>query len=113
MAPHDGTGLRAGRSSCYAIAAPGLEGLVAAELVALGIKGERDVGGVAFQATRRELYRANLELRLASRVLVRVGEFRATAFWELEKRARTIPWPLLVAPNRAVAFRVTSKKSTS
>jgi len=111
LAPHDGTGHRAGRFNCYAIAAPGLEGLVAAELATLGIKGDREVGGITFPATLRELYRANLELRVASRVLVRAAEFRATAFWELEKRARTIPWASLVSPNRAVAFRVTSKKS--
>lgn len=97
--------------TCYAIATPGLERLVADELSALGLKGETDTGGVTFKAGRRELYQANLHLRVASRILVRVAEFRATAFWELEKRARAVRWSELLAPGRAVVFRVTSKKS--
>lgn len=84
---------------------------MAAELVGLGLRGEAEAGGVAFRAGARELYQANLHLRVASRILVRVAEFRATAFWELEKRARAIPWDEWVAPARAVAFRVTSRKS--
>lgn len=84
---------------------------MAAELVGLGLRGEAEAGGVAFRAGARELYQANLHLRVASRILVRVAEFRATAFWELEKRARAIPWDEWVAPTRAVAFRVTARKS--
>lgn len=103
--------MRPGRSSCYAVAPPGLESFVETELSGLGIRGTVEEGGVAFLATRRELYAANLHLRVASRVLVRVAEFRATAFWELEKRARAIPWADLVAPGRDVTFRVTARKS--
>ena len=55
--------------------------------------------------------RANLWLRTASRVLVRVAKFRATEFFELEKRAKKIPWEQFVAPGRPVEFRVTARKS--
>lgn len=55
--------------------------------------------------------RANLWLRTASRVLVRVAQFKATAFFELEKRAKKIPWEQFVAPGRSAEFRVTAKKS--
>lgn len=55
--------------------------------------------------------RANLWLRTASRVLVRVARFKATAFYELEKRARKIEWDHFVAPGRAAEFRVTARKS--
>ena len=90
---------------------PGLEALAARELGALGVAPSADTGGVTFRASARELYQANLHSRVASRILVRIAEFRATAFWELEKRARTIPWADLVVPSRSVRFRVTAKKS--
>ncbi len=107
----NGSRISASRFSCYAVVAPGLEDLVAAELGGLGIRGEAEAGGVAFRAGARELYQASLHLRVASRILVRVAEFRATAFWELEKRARAIPWDEWVGPARAVTFRVTARKS--
>jgi len=96
---------------CYAIVPPGLEQLAAGELATLGLTTELDTGGVAFRAGAPELYQANLHSRVATRILVRIAEFRATAFWELEKRARAIQWTDLVAPGRTVTFRITSKKS--
>src|SRR5688500_20330808 len=57
------------------------------------------------------MMRANLWLRSASRVLVRVAEFRATAFYELEKRAKKIEWSRYVAAGVTPEFRVTAKKS--
>jgi putative N6-adenine-specific DNA methylase len=52
------------------VTAPGLAPLCAAELEALGITGARgDEAGVAFDATPEALWRANLWLRTASRVL--------------------------------------------
>jgi putative N6-adenine-specific DNA methylase len=97
---------------CYAIVAPGLEQLAAAELRAIGIEpGEIDPGGVAFKADDTGLFDANLRLRTVSRVIVRVAEFRATAFHELERLSRTIRWDELVAPGTAVRLRVTCRKS--
>jgi len=57
------------------------------------------------------MMRANLWLRAASRVVVRVAHFRATAFFELEKRAKKIPWDSFVAPGAGAEFRVTARKS--
>ncbi len=97
---------------CYAIVAPGLEQLAAAELRAIGIEpGEIEPGGVAFAADDTGLFDANLRLRTVSRVIVRVAEFRATAFHELEKLSRTIRWDELVAPGTAARLRVTCRKS--
>jgi putative N6-adenine-specific DNA methylase len=97
---------------CYAIVAPGLEQLAAAELRAIGIEpGEIEPGGVAFTASDTELFDANLRLRTVSRVIVRVAEFRATAFHELERLARTVQWEEFVAPGSAVRMRVTCRKS--
>ncbi len=97
---------------CYAIVAPGLEQLAVAELRAIGIRpGEIEAGGVAFSANDAALFNANLRLRTVSRVIVRVAEFRATAFHELEKLSRTVRWDELVAPGSAVRLRVTCRKS--
>lgn len=97
--------------TCFAIAAPGLESIVARELEALGERPRVDDGGVSWDGDARSLMRANLWLRSASRVLVRVATFKATAFFELEKRAKKIPWERFVAPGANAEFRVTARKS--
>jgi putative N6-adenine-specific DNA methylase len=102
--------------ACFAVAAPGLESLVGNELRSLAALHALEVdqpeaGGVAFRTDHRGLYAANLHLRIASRVLVRVGAFHASAFHELERHAVRLPWAEFVEPGRAVEFRVTSRKS--
>lgn len=98
--------------SCYAITAPGLEHLTAAELRDIGAAvGATEAGGVAFEAAPGILYAANLRLRTASRVVVRVAQFHAASFAELENEARRVAWARWIAPGGAVHFRVTSRKS--
>jgi putative N6-adenine-specific DNA methylase len=97
--------------AAFAIAAPGLEPIVAAELAGLGIPAAIDAGGVAWTGTAESIARANLWLRTASRVVVRFGEFRARTFQELERHARKLPWERFVAAGAPVRFRVTSRKS--
>ena len=98
--------------SCFAATAPGLEPLAAKELRALGMRRVKDSpGGASFVATVEQLYAANLWLRAASRVLVRIAEFRATAFYELERNARKIPWERFVASGASVSLGVTCRKS--
>jgi len=97
---------------CYAITAPGIEPATARELAALGLEAAAvEPGGVAFSAGAAGLYAANLELRTASRVLVRVGSFHASAFHELERRARRLPWGRFLASGATPDFRVTARKS--
>ncbi len=101
---------------CFAVAAPGLEPLVADELRGLTALDPLEIaapepGGVEFRAGRRGLYAANLHLRIASRVLVRVGTFHASAFHELERHAARLPWAAFTAAGQALTFRVTSRKS--
>ena len=102
--------------ACFAVAAPGLEPLVGDELRALGARHPLEIddsepGGVAFRTDRAGLYAANLHLRIATRVLVRVGSFHARTFPELERHAARLPWDGFLVPGRAVEFRVTSRKS--
>jgi len=96
---------------CFAAAAPGLEPLVAGELTALGIAPRTAEGGAAFTGSVESIGRANLWLRAASRILVRVASFHARAFHELEQLARVVPWERYIAPGAPVRFRVTSRKS--
>lgn len=96
----------------FAVAAPGIAPLVAAELDALGIAHEAPTAeGVAFRADWRALATANLWLRTATRVLIRVASFRATDFRTLEREGRRIDWGAYVAPGQPVALRVTCRKS--
>jgi Predicted N6-adenine-specific DNA methylase len=97
--------------SAFAVTAPGLEAICAAELATLGIRGKAQDGGVAWTGTLESIAKANLWLRTASRVIVRVAEFRATAFFELELQAKKIPWTRFVARGTRVGFRVTCRKS--
>lgn len=95
-----------------ATAAPGLEPILAAECAELGLEVTAiEPGGVGIAPAADAVLRANLELRTASRVLVRVAEFQARLFPELERRARRIPWADFVSPGQPIRFRVTSRKS--
>jgi len=97
--------------SCYGICAPGLEHLTAAELTVGASVGAIEPGGVAFTAPPGILYAANLQLRTASRIIVRVAQFHASSFAELEKEARHVAWARWVPSGGAVHFRVTSHTS--
>lgn len=102
----------ASRLACYAVTAPGLETIVAAELGPLVVAPlTPDVGGVTFSATHTELYRVNLWSRAASRVLVRLAEFEAVHFSELQHGCEQIRWEQFVGPRDGVHVRVTCRKS--
>ena len=95
----------------FAVCAPGLESFLAQELQGLTRGGGGEAGGVEFHGDLRTLYRANLHLRTASRVLVRFGELYAAAFSELRKKTSRLPWEAFLAPGQPVALRVTCHKS--
>ncbi|MBI3568249.1 MAG: class I SAM-dependent RNA methyltransferase [Gemmatimonadetes bacterium] len=100
------------RHDGWAVVTPGFERVAAQELRALGIEPRAaEPGGVPFSATPAELLHANLSLRSVSRVLVRVAEFRARAFHELERLSRAVDWSEFVAPGMQVRLRVTCRKS--
>ena len=54
---------------------------------------------------------ANLHLRTANRILMRIGTFKATRFQELEKKLSEWPWELFLQPQQAIDFHVSAKKS--
>lgn len=89
----------------FLVTAPGLESALCAEAQGLGFKSPKPVlGGVTVQGGWREVWRANLELRGAVRVLARIAEFRAMHLAQLDKRARKVAWNALLRPD--VPFRV-------
>lgn len=96
----------------WAVAAPGLEPLVAGELARLGFTDARaEPGGVRFRCDAAGIARANLHSRLASRIVVRVASFRATAFHELERAARKVEWERFLAPAARFRVRASARKS--
>ncbi len=98
--------------SCFAVTAPGIEAITADELRSLGIEPQgTEPGGVAFEASSADLFRLNIQLRTASRLLLRLASFHARSFPELERHARTAPWNGVLRPGDQAAFRVTSRKS--
>jgi putative N6-adenine-specific DNA methylase len=107
----------------FAVCTPGLEPFTAQELRVLGLippgpgsstadtpAGE-EIGGVSFLGALRDLYRANLYLRTADRILVRFGTFHAAAFTELRRKAAQLPWEEVLQPGSPVVFRVTCHQS--
>jgi len=98
--------------SFFAVTLPGLETICARELELLGIAETKIVhGGVEFSGGLRELYLANLWLRSASRVLVRLGEVSARDFPILFKRLQRLPWGRFVKPGRICEIRAKSQES--
>ncbi|MGR3494411.1 THUMP domain-containing class I SAM-dependent RNA methyltransferase [Citreimonas sp.] len=84
---------------------PGLEPVLLAEARALGFaEAEAQQGGVAARGDWAQVWRANLWLRGAGQVLVRVAEFRAAHLAQLDKRARKVDWASVLRPD--VPFRV-------
>ncbi|HWJ03339.1 MAG TPA: class I SAM-dependent RNA methyltransferase [Verrucomicrobiae bacterium] len=77
-----------------ATAAFGLESVVAREIKALGYEDARvENGKVTFSGDEMAICRANIWLRSADRVLVKMGEFKALSFEELFQGTRALDWP--------------------
>lgn len=71
----------------------GLEKLLGEEIDALGLKRLETMDGrVLFEGTPGDIPRANLHLRCAERVLIRLGSFPAYSFEELFEGTRCLPW---------------------
>jgi len=94
----------------FAVCAPGIEPVLLSEVQALGAAGRAVAGGVLVEDDA-QMMRLNLMLRTASRVLLRLGEVKATAFDELVRKASALPWEKFVGRGARAAFHVTCRKS--
>ncbi|UWG97211.1 class I SAM-dependent RNA methyltransferase [Dehalobacter sp. DCM] len=81
------------RIELIAATAFGLESIVADELRKLGYENmEVQNGKVIFTANEEGICRANLWLRCADRIGIKVGEFEARTFEELFQQTKALPW---------------------
>src|SRR5262249_7431656 len=98
----------------FAVAAPGLEDVVARELAALPVPVRDPVvttGGVDFTGDDETLVRPNLWLRAATRVRVRLGEVKARDFAKLRSSAAELPWEQFIDGPVTVEQNVTAHRS--
>ena len=71
----------------------GLEAVLKREIMDLGLEiVEVEDGRVTFAGDRRALCRANIFLRSAQRVLIKIGSFHAESFEELFQGTKALPW---------------------
>ncbi|WP_370228493.1 class I SAM-dependent RNA methyltransferase [Cognatishimia sp.] len=99
-------------SVLFAVCPPGLEDILHAEIVSQGWSQASVVaGGVEFQGGWQDVWRANIVLRGATRILVRLGSFRAFHLAQLDKRARKFEWGHFLRPDVPVKAEVTSRRS--
>ncbi len=97
----------------FAPCAPGFEDVLEREVSGLpevNVQG-RERGGVSFSGPLDTLYHANLQLRSAHRVLLRVDEFLAQSYPALFDRVSRVPWELYLGFNSAYSLRVSAKTS--
>ncbi|CAG0975578.1 MAG: hypothetical protein HND27_03200 [Bacteroidetes bacterium] len=83
----------------------GLESVLAKELYVLGAENIR-IGrrAVLFSGNNALLYKANLYLRTAIKVLLPISEFNANSYDELYEKTRAIDWNCFFNPNLSFAI---------
>ncbi|WP_273687451.1 THUMP domain-containing class I SAM-dependent RNA methyltransferase [Ketogulonicigenium vulgare] len=96
----------------FLVTAPGLEDVLADEARALGLNVTGVIpGGVTVAGGWPAVWRANVKLRGAVRVLARIASFRAMHLAQLDKRARKIAWDQLLRADVPVRVEATTVKS--
>jgi len=90
----------------------GLEALLADDLAAAGGTAVKAVpGGVAFQGDWEACYRANLESRIATRVLWRVAQGAYANEDDVYRLAARVEWPRLFEVDNTLRVYVTAQRS--
>ena len=78
----------------------GLEEMVKLEVKKLGYENlQVENGRVTFTADLQAIPKTNLWLRTADRVLLKMGEFKATSFEELFQKTKALPWETWIPEN--------------
>lgn len=97
-----------GEADYFAVTARGLEVIAGRELEALGArKVQVTKGGVSFQGDKALLYRTNLWLRSASRILKPLREFAAANEEMLYAQTRRVRWEDILSPTKTIAVYAT------
>jgi putative N6-adenine-specific DNA methylase len=101
------------RITLIATATFGLEKVVKNEVMALGFENIKvSEGKVEFEAILADIPRANLWLRSADRVLLKIGEFEAFTFDELFEKTKALPWENLITEDGKFDVNGKAVKST-
>ncbi len=111
----------------YVVCTPGLETITKGELQELELFSEENVpipgrtagnvraaeetGGIEGHGTLQDVYRANLNLRTATRILVTIGRFPVRAFPALRQKAALLPWEQFLKPGQPITMRVSCHRS--
>jgi putative N6-adenine-specific DNA methylase len=98
----------------FIVCSPGLEKVCRAEILAGGFSkaGLNLVdGGIEFKGRISDAAALNLNLRSPSRILMRVGRFKADSFEKLEKKIQAMDFDLFLPKNTELKFSVTARKS--
>jgi len=96
----------------FAVTAPGFEKICLNELSSLApenLEASASIGGVAFKGRLQECYLANLHLRTANRILMRVETVTATSFSQLQKKLCDISWELFLKADQVPQMHVTTR----
>ncbi len=96
----------------FLVAPPGLEQSLCSEAKEKKFASAQVVpGGVLLRGGWPDVWRANLLIRGATRVLVRIGSFRVFHLAQLDKRARKFPWGDHLRADVPLKVEVTCRKS--
>jgi putative N6-adenine-specific DNA methylase len=78
----------------------GLEAVLKREIIDLGYEiSEVEDGRVTFYGDAEAVCRANIFLRTAERILIKVGSFKAVTFEELFDKTKALPWEDYIPKN--------------
>lgn len=96
---------------CFAPCPRGLEHVLEQELTHLGIQvSGRTEGGVAFLGSLETLYRANLESRMASRILQEIAHVPYRDEQDVYAAAFALPWPQWFSSSRTIKVKVSARQ---
>ncbi len=100
------------RREYFAATAPGFERLCLNKLHSLtpdNLAASAEPGGVGFKGRLQECYLANLKLRTANRILMRIVTVTAFRFSQLQEKLSNIPWELFLKADQVPQTHVTTR----
>jgi putative N6-adenine-specific DNA methylase len=100
------------RREYFGVTAPGFEKLCLNELRAYTPDDSAVIegaGGVTFKGHLQDCYLANLNLRTAGRILMRIESMHATHFGQLKKKLSDIAWELFLRTTPLPNVHVTTR----
>jgi putative N6-adenine-specific DNA methylase len=98
----------------FAVTAPGLEKVCQKEFDSfpfLNACSKAVKGGVEFSGRVHCAYEANLYLRTSSRIMMRIGSFKASNFRQLEKKLSEFSWELFLNSHTPIQVKASTAHS--